>query len=44
MYLAPLIDMEMKTDLHLIESDLNKDELEKAYKVLNIKKKVADDF
>ena len=44
MYLAPLIDMEMKTDLYLIESDLNKDELEKAYKVLNIKNKVNDDF
>jgi len=36
--------MEIKTGLHLIESDMNKDDLEKAYKVLNIKKKVDDDF
>ena len=36
--------MEIKTGLHLIESGLNKDDLEKAYKVLNIKKKVDDDF
>ena len=36
--------MEIKTDLHKIEEGLTESELKKAYKILNVKREIPEDF
>ena len=43
-YLAPLIDMEIKSDLHKVEWGMSRKDLEKAYEKLNIRTNIEDDF